>query len=146
MIGSNLLDGYGLQLTSTTIGPNQALDVFVEGFNTSSVNKDGYLIVDLSNNLLGPDGYLQVSAVNQPNMDLFAEDSAHTSGDIGSFVLGVRNDLDTLLTNNNFDYSAFAVDAYGHLKIDLYDGYANKIGSTGNSLNINLIKEPYLGL
>ena len=44
------------------------------------------------------------------------EDSPHTSGDIGAFVLGVRNDNNVPLTNANFDYTPLATDAAGQLK------------------------------
>lgn len=134
MVGSNLLDGYGLQLTSTTVGLNQALDVFVEGFNPSLINEDGYLIVDFSNDLLGPDGYLQVNVINQPN--LYAEDSVHVSGDIGSFVLAVRNDNNIVLTSDDGDYSPFAVDAYGRMKV-LADFDPSMLNEDGY-LNVNL--------
>ena len=137
MVGANLLDGYGLQLTSTTIGPNQALDVFIEGFNASLINEDGYLIVDLSDDLLGPDGYLQVSVVNNtPNAAQYAEDSYHTSGDIGDFVLAVRNDNNIVLTSDDGDYSPFAVDAYGRLKV-LTDFDPSMLNEDGY-LNVNL--------
>ena len=137
MVGSNLLDGYGLQLTSTTVGPNQALDVFIEGFNSTLINEDGYLIVDFSNDLLDPDGYLQVSVVNvAPAADVYAEDSVHTSGDIGSFVLAVRNDNNIALTSDDGDYSPFAVDAYGRLKV-LADFDLSMLSSDGY-LNVNI--------
>lgn len=43
-----------------------------------------------------------------------AEDTAHTTGDVGVFILGVRNDgSSTQLTSANFDYSPVSVDAYG---------------------------------
>lgn len=44
----------------------------------------------------------------------YAEDSAHTSGDNGAFVLGVRNDtLSTTLTSASGDYSPMATDSRG---------------------------------
>lgn len=42
-----------------------------------------------------------------------AEDSAHVSGDTGSFILGVRNSNLNNLTNNDGDYSPIAVDQRG---------------------------------
>jgi len=45
-----------------------------------------------------------------------AEDSAHTSGDTGSFVLAVRNDAGTALSADG-DYSALQVDATGALRV-----------------------------
>lgn len=47
----------------------------------------------------------------------YAEDSAHTTGDIGAFTLGVRNDTNATLTSADGDYSPFAVDSAGRMKI-----------------------------
>lgn len=45
----------------------------------------------------------------------YAEDSAHTTGDVGSFSLAVRNDARATLTSADGDYSAFAVDDAGRI-------------------------------
>jgi hypothetical protein len=42
-----------------------------------------------------------------------AEDAAHTSGDTGVFMLGVRNDARVALTNTDLDYSPLAVHPTG---------------------------------
>jgi hypothetical protein len=51
--------------------------------------------------------------------DIYPEDSAHSSGNEGAFVLAVRNDAAPAgtapLTSNNNDYSAIAVDDNGKL-------------------------------
>ncbi len=44
-----------------------------------------------------------------------AEDAGHTSGDVGVFTLGVRNDSDVALTGADLDYSPFAVTASGKI-------------------------------
>lgn len=46
------------------------------------------------------------------------EDFAHASGDVGSFVLGVRNDALVALTSANGDYSPVSVNAAGSAFID----------------------------
>lgn len=47
----------------------------------------------------------------------YAEDAAHTSGDTGMFILGVRNDsAATTLTNTDGDYSPIAVDSAGQIQ------------------------------
>lgn len=46
----------------------------------------------------------------------YAEDAAHTSGDEGAFILGVRHDADTSLVSTDGDYAPFQVDANGRLK------------------------------
>lgn len=47
----------------------------------------------------------------------YAEDTAHVSGDIGAFTLGIRNDANAVLTSTDGDYSPFAVDSAGRMKI-----------------------------
>ncbi len=47
------------------------------------------------------------------------EDTAHTSSDIGTFVLGVRNDNAAALTGTDGDYSALAVDSAGRLMVNV---------------------------
>jgi hypothetical protein len=46
-----------------------------------------------------------------------AEDSAHTSGDIGKFMLAVRNDANTSLVSADGDYAPLQVDSVGRLKV-----------------------------
>jgi hypothetical protein len=58
----------GVLLTSTAIGPDTGLDV----------------------NIIGSGVTLEVNVLTAPGT--FPEDTAHVSGDIGSFILGVRND------------------------------------------------------
>ncbi len=48
----------------------------------------------------------------------YAEDTPHVSGGNGVFVLGVRNDLDAVLTSNDGDYSPIAVTDKGAVKVD----------------------------
>jgi hypothetical protein len=57
----------------------------------------------------------------------YAEDTAHASGDIGAFVMGVRNDANTAMTSANGDYSPIAVNANGAVAIN--DG--------GNSITVD---------
>ena len=57
----------------------------------------------------------------------FAEDTAHTSGNTGAFVLGVRNDLNIVMTNADGDYSPIAVNDKGAVAIQ--DG--------GNSITVD---------
>lgn len=57
-----------------------------------------------------------------------AEDSAHTTGDVGVMSLGVRNDLGAVLAGTDGDYVPFTTDATGALRTDL-----NGQVSTNNS-------------
>jgi hypothetical protein len=70
-------------------------------------------------------GELQVDVLTMPAT--FAEDSAHTSGNTGAFVLGVRNDSNTAMTSANGDYSPIAVNSAGAVAIN--DG--------GNSITVD---------
>lgn len=46
----------------------------------------------------------------------YAEDAAHTNGDIGNFVLAVRNDTFAALAGASGDYAPFQLDARGALR------------------------------
>lgn len=50
--------------------------------------------------------------------DMWAEDAAHTSGDVGSFVLAVRNDTEGSMVSANGDYAPLQVDALGRLRVN----------------------------
>lgn len=66
----------------------------------------------------------------------YAEDSPHVSGDIGAFVLGVRNDAAATLTSANGDYSPFATDLAGRIGIaDL--GGSVSVDDNGGSLTVD---------
>jgi len=100
----------------------------------AKVDKDGYLYVYIGN----PQPIdVNINGGVDVNDLVYAEDSPHTSGDKGKLVLGIRNDSDIVFTSTDLDYSGLAVDAYGHSKINLYDGYGfpeNKITSQSTSL------------
>jgi hypothetical protein len=48
----------------------------------------------------------------------YAEDSAHASGDIGAFVLGIRQDADTSPVSADGDYHPFVFNDTGRLKVE----------------------------
>ena len=75
-------------------------------------------------------GELQVDVLTMPAT--FAEDTAHVSGNTGAFVLGVRNDLNTVMTNADGDYSPVAVNDKGAVAIQ--DG--------GNSITVDATALP----
>jgi len=53
---------------------------------------------------------------------IYAEDTGHTTGDSGTFMLGVRHDLSGALCNAVGDYCPVGVDAQG--RINIAGGYA----------------------
>jgi hypothetical protein len=82
-----------------------------------------------------------------------AEDAAHTTGDTGVFVLGVRNDADAVQTSNDGDYSPISTDSSGAAKVvvksalpagtntigsvKLTDGTNTATVTAGGSVNVN---------
>lgn len=64
---------------------------------------------------------------------VFAEDTAHTTGDKGAFVLAVRNDGGSPLAGSDGDYVPLTTDATGALRIDM-----NGTLSTANSSTVVL--------
>lgn len=70
-------------------------------------------------------GELQVHVLTMPT--IYSEDSAHSSGSTGSFILGVRNDSNAAMTSANGDYSPIAVNSAGAVAIQ--DG--------GNSITVD---------
>jgi hypothetical protein len=55
-----------------------------------------------------------VTTINAAN---FAEDSAHTSGAIGTHILAVRNDTEGSLVSTDGDYGSLQLDASGRLRV-----------------------------
>lgn len=75
---------------------------------------DGDLI---SSTNIGGKEALDVNVVGGPDSGIFAEDSAHVSGDNGQFILAVRHDADTTLADADGDYAPLQVDENGRLKV-----------------------------
>lgn len=82
---------------------NHAQDnvAIAQGGNTMVVNADGSINVNAD-----------ISVSNGSDK---AEDSAHVSGDIGTYVLAVREDVLASSTSASGDYSSLKVDALGRL-------------------------------
>lgn len=55
----------------------------------------------------------------------FAEDAAHTTGDLGQFVLAVRKDAEGALAGTDGDYAPLQVDALGRLRVNADINVAN---------------------
>ena len=62
-----------------------------------------------------PSGTTTVTGTINVGNGVFAEDAAHSTGDIGYQVLGVRNDTLAALAGTDGDYTPFQVDANGAL-------------------------------
>ena len=80
--------------------------------------------------LVGPDGSPIVPAQSK------AEDSPHTSGDLGVFILAVRNDTPGQLAGTNLDYSPISVDSVARVLVTGQEAHDAPI--TGRPFNIGV--------
>lgn len=72
----------------------------------------------ITSTTVGSDEALDVNVVQTASSDIGqTEDTAHTTGDTGVMVLGVRNDTLAALAGTDGDYAALQVDALGALYI-----------------------------
>jgi hypothetical protein len=114
---------------------NHAQDnvAIAQGGNTMVVNADGSINVNAD-----------ISVVTGSDK---AEDSAHASGDIGSYVLAVRQDTLAASTSTDGDYASLKVSAAGALYVNLAESTATittsdaalantAILSTANALDV----------
>ena len=88
-------------------------------------------------------GALDVNITNSSDIEVavnseYAEDSAHGSGDIGSFALAVRQDTLAASTDADGDYSAFKVDSLGRLYTNsaVQGDVADDAADSGNPLKV----------
>ena len=70
-----------------------------------------------------------------------AEDAAHTTGDTGIAIWGVRNDGNTALTGADLDYTPLAVDAAGNLQVDVLSG-GGAVSPTNPAWDITNVTTP----
>ena len=134
-VGAYVRSSDGTLITHTTDGTDERLDVQTElGQSEDAAHVSGdtgimALVVrsDAGGSLVSADGdysALQVDAsgalrvnatVNVDALSDYAEDSAHTTGDIGGYVLAVRQDTLAASVSTDGDYASFKVDAVGSL-------------------------------
>lgn len=101
-IAAYLVDSAGTLLTSTLVGSDQALDVNI----VQSVLPTGAATETTLASVLS-----EIQGLT------YAEDTAHTSGDMGIMGLAVRNDAGTSLVSADGDYAPLSVDANGALRV-----------------------------
>ena len=92
-------------------------------------------------------GELQVDILTTPGT--FAEDTAHVSGNTGSFVMGVRNDTDVTMTSDNGDYSPIAVTNTGALKVSSGPGLVKIPGAlrpNNTSGDLNTVADTFFSV
>jgi hypothetical protein len=66
----------------------------------------------------------------------YAEDSAHTSGDQGDFILAVRQDTLSSSTSADGDYAAFKVNSLGALYTSPVGNVADDAADSGNPIKV----------
>ncbi len=94
---------------------------YTEGDTDSTITGTAILWEDTSNTLVSVSSSKPLpvdigSATVTVNIEGdYAEDSGHTTGDRGLFILAVRNDNDTALAGTDLDYIPLSTDSAGHL-------------------------------
>lgn len=131
-LAAYLTSAAGTLLTHTTIGAKEHLDTKgASEVAEDSAHASGDFLTAIagvrndSGSVFAADGdYLPLSLTStgalrvDATVDLtadYAEDSAHVSGDIGLFSLGVRRDVRSSGTSADGDYASFNVNASGEM-------------------------------
>jgi hypothetical protein len=100
-------------------------------YSTLNVNASGRLYTSTTIDAALPAGTNNIGDVDVLTAPgTFAEDAAHSSGATGYFVMGVRRDANTTFVSADGDYSPFAIDADGSLKVAIISG----AGSGGTAM------------
>lgn len=117
--GSSTADGSAF-VAGTTTG-SLAMGVYQTSPTTLSNNQSAAVLIDVNRKLI--------------TADIKAEDATHSSGDLGSFDLAVRNDTPTALAGTTLDYIPLTTDANGGLWNSLATLIAGE-NLTTNRLNV----------
>jgi hypothetical protein len=116
------LDSSGRLIIAGRFAEGAASTAGDSGIHVLAVDDQGdyrSLNLDASGNLL------IAGSLNVVEEDTHDEDSAHTSGDKGTFVLAVRQDTLASSTSDDGDYAAFKVNSKGELYIHDVDANAS---------------------
>lgn len=99
----------GLELASLVFDPANAND---------SANVGAYLRADDGTLITHTAGALDVNIASSSGLGIFAEDSAHVSGDLGQQILAVRRDTAGSFADADGDYAPLQLDANGALRVN----------------------------
>ena len=91
--------------------------VFDTTATADSANVGAYLRGSDGTLLTHTGGALNVNITGATGLGIFAEDAAHSSGDLGQQMLAVRNDAGTSLVGTDGDYAPLQVDSTGALRV-----------------------------
>jgi hypothetical protein len=122
-VASALFDGSGNAITSGTGASDNIANTF-RGLDSRSFNYGYDSVGDNWDRLRSTGGALHVLADLDVDFDyVYAEDSAHVSGDLGAFSLAVRRDTRSSGTSADGDYASFNVNSNGELWVHDKDSY-----------------------
>lgn len=118
----------GDRISSTLVGGKEGIDAYIinasltvtaTDLDIRDLNhaQDNVAIAQGGNTMtVNPDGSINVNAdIDVINGAEKAEDAAHASGDIGQYVLSVRQDALVASTSADGDYASFKTDSVGAL-------------------------------
>jgi hypothetical protein len=113
---------------TTNVGDSDSVGAYVRSSDGTLIDHVTIAAVDrlavdttlndgAGNDITSTGGALDVNVAAATGLAIYAEDSVHTSGDDGQFVLGVRQDADTSPVSADGDYHGFIFDDVGQLKV-----------------------------
>jgi hypothetical protein len=143
-VGAYLRSADGTLLTHSTIGGKQRLDVnlateYLEDAAHTTGDRGQFMLAvrrDADTTMVDADGdYAPLQVDENGRLKVVAdievvngfeklEDAAHADGDVGAYVLSVRQDVLAGSTNTNGDYQSFKTDSVGSLWVRLSEGVA----------------------
>lgn len=82
-------------------------------------------------------GSIQTVWTNPSIAGTYTEDGAHTGGDRGIFVLGVRNDAVASFVSTNLDYTPFGHDSAGRVLMKPFAPEESRIQGVSSTVNTN---------
>jgi hypothetical protein len=131
-VGAYIRSSDGTLITHTTDGALERLDV---NWRALDYTLDSVAVKDATGNqlVINNDGSINVNAdISVVNGSDKLEDAASASGDVGTYVLSVRQDALAVSTSADGDFQSFKTDDKGALWVHLSDSLpagTNNIGS-----------------
>lgn len=104
------------QATINVPGGGSGVEVEDEGVVQGTATTLDFAGAGVTASMTGPNEALITIAGGAPGTE-YPEDSPMQDGDLGNFVLGVRNDTDAVTTDADGDFSQFSVDSAGRIKV-----------------------------
>lgn len=109
-------DGIGQAGPQGPPGPGSELTIEDEGVVQGTATTLDFAGAGVTASMTGPNEALITIAGGAPGTE-YNEDTPMQDGDLGNFVLAVRNDTDAVTTDADGDFSQFSVDSAGRIKV-----------------------------